>query len=484
MNIKDIITKFRAQRVIVLGDLMLDRYITGDVERISPEAPVPVLKVAEEIETPGGAANVAQNIRALGSRVTLIGVTGRDPEGKRLRQTLRETGIGTGGMVTDASVNTTVKTRLMSSNQQIARVDYETRAPISPIAEKAIMAKLEKAIKGGKSDALIISDYAKGALTDNVLSHAIQLSKKTGILTVVDPKGDDFRKYRGADAITPNKRETETASGIEITDNRTLASAARKVLKLTHTGCVLITRGRDGITYLSKSGKPVTVQSVAKEVYDVTGAGDTVVSTFTLAFAASGALKESVQIANAAAGISVGRLGASQVTAKELTAHFENPDSSESKILPADALSKRLTAHRSRGDKVVFTNGCFDLFHTGHLKLLTEAAKLGDVLVVAINSDSSVRKLKGSGRPFVKEEARAKLLSALDCVSYLTAFSEETPLNLIKKLKPDVLVKGGDYKARDVVGGDVVRSTGGTVKIIPLIEGVSTTSLAGKIKKG
>ncbi len=484
MKTTDIIKKFNGLRVLVVGDMMLDRYVTGDVQRVSPEAPVPVLKVKEEFQSPGGAANVALNLKALGSKVGLIGVTGNDTQGELLREEIKLSGISPSGVVRDPTVKTTVKTRLMASNQQIARVDYEAQEPISSKAESALIGKVNKAVTSNTPDAIIISDYAKGALTQKVLSHTIKLARSKGILTVVDPKAEDFTKYLGADVITPNKAEIEAASGIIITDTKTLSAAAKSILKLTDAGGVLITRGRDGITYCKKGGKPATVKSIAKEVYDVTGAGDTVVSAFTLAYAASGSLGESVQIANAAAGITVGHLGASQVERRELIEHFVNPGGPESKVHSPETLAKKLAAHRTRGDKVVFTNGCFDLFHIGHLKLLTEAESLGDVLVVAINSDSSVKKLKGSGRPFVSESDRLKLLSALDCVSYLTVFGEETPLNLIKKLRPNVLVKGGDYKAGDVVGGAFVESTGGRVRIIPLVKGISTTSLAGKIKKG
>ena len=484
MQIKDIIKKFRAQRVLVLGDLMLDCYVTGEVERISPEAPVPVLKVSGKFQSPGGAGNVALNLRALGAKAILTGVTGKDTRGDKLRDELKLSGLSSSGVIRDPRVETTLKTRLMASNQQIARVDYEARTPISSRTEDALIARIEKAAARPRPDAIIISDYAKGALTNKVLSHTIKLGRKYGILTVVDPKGEDFTKYRGADVLTPNKAEAQAASGVRITNQSSLSKAAGKLMKVTGARCLLITRGREGISYFKKGGRGATVRSIAKEVYDVTGAGDTVVSAFTLAYAASGELGDSVRIANAAAGITVGRLGASQVDAHDLTEHFENPGGTESKIHSHEQLKKILASHRSKGEQVVFTNGCFDLFHTGHLKLLTEAARMGDVLVVAINSDDSVKKLKGSGRPYVSETERSKLLTALDCVTYLTVFGEDTPLNLIKKLRPDVLVKGGDYKVGEVAGGEFVRSTGGRVKIIPLVKGVSTTSLAGKIKKG
>jgi len=483
MIIRDILRQFGGQRILVIGDVMLDRYVRGDVERVSPEAPVPVLKVREQFDSPGGAANVAVNLKVLGSKVTLIGVTGKDTDGDKLRDEIKLSGIGPGAVVRDSGMSTIVKTRLIAANQQIARIDHENGAPISRKAESALIKKIENALKVSKPGAIIFSDYAKGTLTEKVLFSTIKHARKKGIFTVVDPKGENYEKYRGADALTPNKAEAEAASGIKITDESSLRSAAKRLTGLTDAGCVLITRGREGITYSEKGRRPVTVPPRAKEVYDVTGAGDTVVSVFTLSYLASGSIESSVRIANAAAGITVGRLGASQVTCEDLIEHFEKPEGAGTKIYSREPLSKKLATHRSKGQKVVFTNGCFDLFHTGHLKLLREAAREGDVLVVAINSDKSVRKLKGRGRPFVSETDRANLITALDCVMYLTVFEEDTPLELIRKLKPDVIVKGGDYKAVDVVGRSYVESYGGRVKIIPLLKGVSTSSLAGKIKK-
>ena len=481
MNTQDIISNFRGQKVLVIGDIMLDRYITGSVERVSPEAPVPVLKVSEEFQSPGGAANVALNLKSLGAKVSLVGVTGADRDGGLLKEEIKRSGLSTKGIVRDKSADTTVKTRLIASNQQVVRIDNESVRDISSQAEKALIQKIQKAC-GKDTAAIIISDYAKGALTDRVLSSIIKLAKKSGILTVVDPKGDDFTKYSGADVLTPNKAEAQGASGVQIVDDKSLTQAARSIMKLSGSGAVLITRGRDGVSFMKKGGKLGTVSSEAKDVYDVTGAGDTAVSAFTLAYAVSKDLAESVRIANSAAGIAVGKLGASQVDDQELLSSISNPAGQQSKIYSRENLAKKLSAHRSNGDKVVFTNGCFDLFHTGHLKLLTEAARLGDALIVAINSDSSVKRLKGKGRPFVNEADRARLLTALDCVTYLTVFSEDTPLELIEKLKPDVLVKGGDYDERDIVGGEFVRQNGGTVETIPLVQGISTTSIAGKIK--
>lgn len=483
MNTEEIINRFRGLRVVVVGDIMLDSYINGNVERVSPEAPVPVLKVSEEFQSPGGAANVALNLKALGAKVSLIGITGSDPEGDSLREEIKRSGLSTSGIVRDRSADTTVKTRLIASNQQIVRIDKENVQDISAQVEKSVIQKVESALKSDPG-AVIISDYAKGALTNRILSSIIRLTKKKDILTVVDPKGADFTKYSGADVLTPNKAEAQEASGVKIVDQKSLTLAARNIIKQSGSKAVLITRGRDGVSFMKKGGKLGTVKSEAKDVYDVTGAGDTAVSVFTLAYAISKDLSESVKLANSAAGIAVGKLGASQVDAGELEYSLSNSGGPESKIYSRENLAKKLSAHRSNGDKVVFTNGCFDLFHTGHLKLLTEAARLGDALIVAINSDSSVKRLKGKGRPFVNEADRARLLTALDCVTYLTVFSEDTPLELIQKLRPDVLVKGGDYDNKEIVGGEFVRKNGGSVETIPLVDGISTTSLAKRIKKG
>lgn len=483
MRIEEILKRFGRQKILVVGDIMLDCYVRGAVDRISPEAPVPVLKVMEEASTPGGAGNVALNLRTLGASVELIGALGKDPEGDRIVHFLKENDIGTGGIVRDGAKPTTTKTRLIAGNQQIARIDKEVDTLTHESVEKALMASIDHAVSHFKPKGIIISDYSKGAITDRVVSHAIKLAKESGIFVTVDPKGELYYKYRGADAITPNLREAETASGVRIKDEGTIKGAAEKIIAQTEADFVLVTRGADGISYFSKHGEFGTVPSHSVEVFDVTGAGDTAASVFTLAFLASYLLEESVKIANAAAGIVVSRIGTSSVTQSDLKAHFAREEEREkSKISARAPLAKTLSGLRAKGRKIVFTNGCFDLFHTGHLKLLREARKLGDALVVGINSDKSVTKLKGRGRPYITEADRAILLSALDCVDYLVVFEEDTPLELIKELKPDVLVKGGDYKPEEVVGGEFVRSYGGRVKIIPLVKGVSTSSLAEKIK--
>jgi len=485
MRIDGILRLFGGQKILVVGDIMLDRYVRGAVERISPEAPVPVLRVEGEESAPGGAGNVAVNLRTLGAKVELVGCVGKDSEGDEVLRLLRENGIGTGGVIRDARKRTTTKTRLIAGNQQIARIDNEAVSGKTGNTEKALLKSVERALSRFKPKGIIISDYSKGVLSDNLISHVIGLAKKSGIFVTVDPKGDNFARYRGADAITPNLKEAELASGIKITDEAALGEAARIITAETKADIVLITRGAAGMSYFSRSGESGTVPSHPVEVFDVTGAGDTAASVFTLSYIASGKLDESVKIANAAAGIVVSRIGTSSVTKSDLETHFAREDEKEkSKIRKRSELAKTLAGLRAKGRKVVFTNGCFDLFHTGHLKLLREAGKLGDALVVAINSDRSVKKLKGAGRPYIGEADRALLIAALDCVDYICVFEEDTPLELIKELRPDVLVKGGDYRREDIVGGDFVESTGGRVAIVPLIKGISTSRLAEKIKNG
>ncbi|MEQ9619655.1 MAG: D-glycero-beta-D-manno-heptose-7-phosphate kinase [Deltaproteobacteria bacterium] len=483
MRVDEILNRFKNQKILVVGDIMLDRYVLGGVERISPEGPVPVLKVREEIETPGGAGNVALNLRTLGASVELVGTVGKDREGKELIEALAHNGIRTGGIVRDKTKPTTSKTRLIAGNQQIARIDKETNTSVSMSVEKTLIDAIKSSVNNFKPKAIIISDYAKGVVTENVASKTMKLAKEAGIFITVDPKGDNFTKYSGASAITPNEKEAGAASGVKIVDEESLKEAANTLIRITEADFVLVTRGKEGISYFSKKGDAGTIPSQAVEVFDVTGAGDTVVSVFTLSFISSYLLEESAGIANAAAGIVVSRIGAASISVSDLTAHFlKEAEKERSKIYKRKELSGVLSGLRAKGKKVIFTNGCFDLFHTGHLKLLREARKLGDSLVVAINSDDSVKRLKGEGRPYISETDRANLLTAIDCVDFLAVFEEDTPLEIIKELKPDVIVKGGDYSPEEVVGKEFIENRGGEVKIIPLIDGISTSSLAERIK--
>ncbi len=483
MPILSIIKRFGELRVLVIGDIMLDRYAWGRVMKISPEAPVPVLKVLSENLLPGGAANVGSNLRSLGASVEICGVIGRDYEGERLLGLLEQIGINSKNIILDSQRPTTTKTRLIAGAQQIARMDREETKPISDELKSRLMKVVTKSIEECPPHGIIISDYAKGVIREDLSGEIIYLAKNRGIFVAVDPKGRNFAKYSGANVITPNQKEAEEVCGFSIEDETTLRRAIEILMKETNADCVLITRGKHGISFCTKGDEVKTIPSDAREVFDVTGAGDTVVSVFTLSYLSSKSWDDSVRIANLAAGIVVGRVGTATVTQSDLIDHIENSRYLiRGKILSRETLLATVSQLKAKGKRIVFTNGCFDLFHIGHLKLLKEARGLGDRLVVAINSDSSVRRLKGEGRPLISENDRAHIIAALDCVDYVSLFSEDTPIELIKMLKPDVLVKGGDYTPDTVVGRDFVESYGGRVCIIPLVEGISTSVLLGRIK--
>jgi D-beta-D-heptose 7-phosphate kinase/D-beta-D-heptose 1-phosphate adenosyltransferase len=483
MPISSIIKHFEEVNVLVIGDIMLDRYVWGRVKRISPEAPVPVLKVSDENLSLGGAANVAVNLKSLGAKVELYGVVGRDLEGEKLIDLLKQVEIKSEGIIFDPKRPTTTKTRLIAENQQIARVDREDTFPVSNDLEDELLNLLTKSTETQTPHGIIISDYAKGTINENLSAEIIKLAKQKGIFVAVDPKGGDFTKYKGASVITPNEREAEEICGFSIKDGKTLKKAFEILIEETDVDGLLITRGKQGISFYVKGGNVKTIPSEAREVFDVTGAGDTVISAFTLAFLSSNSWEDSVKIANLAAGIVVSRIGTATVTRGDLLSHFENNKYSlNDKILTEEVLSVIIPRLKANGKKIVFTNGCFDLFHIGHLKLLREAKKLGDMLIVGINTDDSVKRLKGEGRPLISENDRADLIAALDFVDYVVLFQEDNPSELIKAIKPDVLVKGSDYKPENIIGREFVESYGGRIYTIPIVEGISTTYLLNKIR--
>jgi D-beta-D-heptose 7-phosphate kinase/D-beta-D-heptose 1-phosphate adenosyltransferase len=486
MYFSSILENFPKLRIFVIGDVMLDRYFWGDVQRISPEAPVPILRVSGENLSLGGAANVATNLRSLGATVEIFGIIGRDREGENLIALLKQIHIDSKGIISDLKKLTATKARLIAENQQIARIDREETSPISDKVKNHIMRAFTKSAEENTPHGIIISDYAKGLVTEDLSNEVIQFARRKGIFVCIDPKGKDFSKYKGANVITPNQKETEELCGFPIEDDKTLKRAAEILIEQTDAEGILITRGRHGISFYVQGTHQIrTIHSDAREVFDVTGAGDTVVSAFTLSYIASKSWEDSVRIANCAAGIVVGRIGTATVTQQELAERFNHSQYlSNNKILTRDLLSKTVFRLREDGKRIVFTNGCFDLFHIGHLKLLKQAKEMGDVLVVGINSEHSVKRLKGEGRPFIGENDRANIIAALDCVDYVALFEEDTPLELIKTLKPDLVVKGGDYPLDTVVGKDFVESYGGKVFIIPLVEGISTSLLVDKIRNG
>ena len=467
-------------RVLVVGDVMCDTYLSGHVSRISPEAPVPVFESTEKRHVLGGAANVAANLRALGCEVRLAGVVGDDVAGRYVREQLRAQGIADDLLVQDAGRPTTEKTRLIARHQQLVRLDHESRLPLPAELNTRILAGVESIL--AEVDGLVCSDYNKGVCTPDLLAPLFAKAKAANVPIFVDPKARDFARYRGATVLTPNLAEVRHATGDPLEDETSLTTAAESLLRQSAAQALLVTRGAAGMSLFHPPEGPQHLPAHTRDVYDVTGAGDTVIAAFAAAAIGGLSYAEAARLANVAAGIVVGKAGTAVVYREELEAHWQARIAPwQSKLRTCDELSRALQQHRRRGERVVFTNGCFDLLHGGHVHYLQQARALGDCLVVALNDDASVRLLKGDERPLRPQDERARVLAALACVDYVVLFGEATPLALIKSLKPDVLVKGGDYTLETVVGRKEVEASGGTVHLIPYVEGVSTTELVARI---
>jgi D-beta-D-heptose 7-phosphate kinase/D-beta-D-heptose 1-phosphate adenosyltransferase len=468
-------------RILVLGDLMIDRYLVGSCDRVSPEAPVQVVNVAKETRSLGGAGNVVANLTALGARTTLVAVVGSDLATTPLPNLLERHGVLRDGLVVDAERPTTVKTRLVASRQQIVRFDIETAAAVSSAIEDELLNRFAHHLSS--SDVVVLSDYGKGVLTARVARGCIALCVEHGKPVFVDPKGTDYTKYRGATMVTPNRKEAGAAAGISMTSAEAVSQAGNRLLKEHAFGACLITLSEDGME-LFEGGREHRLPTEAREVFDVTGAGDTVIAGVAFATACGLPLLDACRFANRAAGIVIGKLGSATTTLAEIQRTIAPRQAGlDEKIVGIDRLCEKLAADRLSGKTIVFTNGCFDILHAGHVRYLAEARSLGDVLVVGLNSDDSVRRLKGPTRPLNPDSERAFVLAALASVDYVVPFSDDTPLALIERVIPDVLVKGGDYRAEDVVGADVVMRAQGTVKILPFLEGKSTTGLIDRIAK-
>ena len=472
-----LLDRFAGLHVWVVGDLMLDEYVTGAVERISPEAPVPVVRVDASEHRLGGAANVARQIATLGARVSLAGMVGEDEPGAQLLRLCSAAGIDAGAVLKVAARRTTRKLRVLGHSQQLLRLDWEDIGACPPELAEALVARLAG---GTRPDAVVLSDYAKGVLTPQTID---AIARARGpVPLVVDPKHRDFARYRGATTLTPNLRELEAAAGrtLNVENIADVAAAARAQLRSAGLQSLVVTLGNRGMLVVADDGPEVAVPAVRHEVYDVTGAGDTAIAVLALALAAKAPMLQAAELANAAAGVAVCQVGAVAVSAASIRdALAARPDG---KLLARQDLAGRAAAWRTAGKRIVLCNGCFDLLHAGHLALLGHAAKLGDVLVLAINSDASVRRLKGAGRPLVPEAERAALLAALTSVDAVTIFEEDTPLAVLQAVRPHVLVKGGDYKLSQVVGRELVEGWGGRVEIVPLMPEKSTTSLLERIR--
>ncbi len=465
---------------LVIGDLMLDEYLWGRAERISPEAPVQVLDVTREEVRIGGAGNVANNLVALGCRVSVASVVGGDDNGTILLHAFSGKGIDVSGIFEDPLRTTSRKTRVVAANQQIVRIDRESRDPIGAGFEEKIIGFLRE--QGARFNVILISDYLKGVLTPTLLAAVIDFARQRNIPVVVDPKGNDYAKYRGATLLTPNRKEAETASRLAIRDEESLRKAGERLLEEADLTALVITRSEEGMSLFLRDGGVVNIPTFAREVFDVTGAGDTVLAMLGLALACGAEFADAARLANAAAGIAVGKVGTSTVSPAEIIGsmglqHYD----SDAKIKNLDVLAGIIAAEKARGKRIAFTNGCFDLLHVGHVKYLQKAKSFGDILILGLNSDASVRRLKGEKRPLIGEEERAHILAALDCIDYVVIFDEDTPLRLIETLKPAVLVKGGDYTPEGVVGKDVVESYGGRVELVTFVDGRSTTNIIEKI---
>jgi D-beta-D-heptose 7-phosphate kinase/D-beta-D-heptose 1-phosphate adenosyltransferase len=469
---------WRTAHVLVIGDIMLDRYVWGDVDRVSPEAPVPIVRAVHRSEQPGGAANVAMNLTGLGAKASLFGFCGQDSDRDSLEGCLRQAGVNA-NLTSVATHPTTTKLRIVGGKQQMLRLDMEKTEGYPEAAYEELISRVENVVPS--ADAVVLSDYAKGVLSEDVCQRLIQKTRMQGIPILVDPKHRSFARYRGATTICPNLNELSMATGLASKDLTAIFAAGQKLVSDLDLEYLTVTLSEKGIALLRKTTKTIS-PAVAQQVFDVSGAGDTVIATLALALASRLEIETAIQLANVAAGIVVSKVGTVPIQRDELLASLmpEIELQAEEKVLPADRLRTRVSAWRSGGQSMVFTNGCFDLLHIGHIKLLEDARRQGDRLVVGINSDASVSRLKGPTRPMVGERERAYVLAALAAVDAVVIFDEPTPLQLIEALRPDVIVKGGDYSEETVVGAKEVRSWGGRVKIFPTVEGFSTSALIAK----
>lgn len=462
--------------IIVIGDIMLDMYMYGEVKKISPEAPVPVININNEKVTLGGAANVANNIAKLGGRVYLAGVVGNDLEKDVVISLLEESMINYEGIVT-SNRPTTKKTRIISQNQQIIRIDQEINNEIE-IGLVNQLINWVKDLSKDQIDCVILSDYKKGVCTDELCKSIIAICNEHNIPVLVDPKGASWEKYSGAFLVTPNVKELSEVAKKDLTNNdNDIMLYGYEALKDYNIKNLLITRSEKGMTLVNKSDI-TNIPTEAKEVYDVSGAGDTVISTLTFLIANDFEISEAVRISNKSAGIAVSHFGTYAVSLEEIISEIQDEQlKMNTKIVDLDTLVKIVAKHNEQDKKVVFTNGCFDILHTGHTRYLNEARKLGDILIVGLNSDESVKRLKGESRPINHQNDRGELLAALSFVDYVCIFDEDTPENLIREVKPDILVKGGDYKIEDIVGREYAKE----VRTINFVQGYSTTNIINKI---
>ena len=462
--------------ILVIGDLMIDHYLWGSCDRISPEAPVQVVNVKKESSVLGGAGNVINNLFALGAKVDVISVIGDDAVANELKSLLAKIEVSSSNLIVEETRKTSKKSRLIASQQQVLRYDMESIDDISEQSSNKILENLKVNIK--KYDSIILSDYGKGVLTTNLTKEIIKIANENKVKVLVDPKGKDYSKYKGSYTLTPNKKEAMEATNIDIKDEKSLVKALEDLKQKCDLEVSLITLSENGIAILKD--ELIIKPTVAREVYDVTGAGDTVIASIAFALGNDLNIEEAISFANLAAGVVVGKIGSATATLDEIYEYESSlhKSSSTSHIKTFQEIEKLAYKFHELGKKVVFTNGCFDILHAGHVKYLEVAKSYGDVLIVGVNADSSVRKLKGPTRPINNQDDRAYILASLESVDYVVIFEEETPYELIKLVKPHTLVKGGDYEGKDVVGQDIANE----LKLVQFVDGKSTTNTIKRIQ--
>lgn len=470
-----IVERLAGVKVVVVGDVMLDRFVDGTVDRISPEAPIPVFSVTHETAMLGASGNVLRNLAVLGGEVLLSATIGDDDAGSEVRSLVTQEGQSADGLHVVPGRRTAIKTRYVAAGQQMMRADRETVENIPDEIADTIADAVERELRD--AGVLLLSDYGKGVLTAALLQRLIDIARNIGRPVVVDPKGTDYARYAGASVVTPNRQELAAATGMPVDDDASVLAACRFLIGASGVGAVLATRSEQGMT-LADEKSVHHYPARAREVYDVSGAGDTVAAAVAAALAAGTALGEAAQFANTAAGVVVGKVGTAVARPEEIlaAAHEDEWFDAEAKVLPAAAAMERVAAWRRQGRRVGFTNGCFDLLHPGHVSLIAQARRNCDCLVVGLNSDASVARLKGEDRPVQNEASRAAVLASLADVDAVVVFGEDTPLELLRALKPDVLVKGADYTVEQVVGAEDVKGWGGEVVLADLLDGHSTTA--------
>jgi D-beta-D-heptose 7-phosphate kinase / D-beta-D-heptose 1-phosphate adenosyltransferase len=468
--------KNKNPKILVIGDLMIDHYLWGKCERISPEAPVQIVNIDKESSVLGGAGNVINNLRALGSRVDVLSVVGNDFVANELKDLLENIKVQSDMLIIEKNRKTSKKSRLIASQQQVLRYDNESIEDISSASEKEIINKLNENISN--YDVVILSDYGKGVLTTKLTQEIISISNKNKVKVFVDPKGKDYSKYKGAYTLTPNKKEAIEATDIIIKNNESLEKAIRKLKDECELEVSLITLSESGIAIFDDNLR--IKPTVAREVYDVTGAGDTVIASIAFAIANHMKIDDAIQFANLAAGVVVGKIGSATASLDEIYEYESslNKSNSSSHIKSFEEIEILAKKLHSKGKKIIFTNGCFDILHAGHVKYLEEAKSYGDILILGLNADSSVRKLKGPTRPINNQDDRAYILASLESVDYVVIFEEETPYELIKLIQPHVLVKGGDYEGKEVVGQDIAQE----LRLVQFVDGKSTSKIIQRIQ--